>query len=84
MLTHCLRWIKSFSSYHASLPNNAPSPGHRSHPFKALGQATVAWGETAALTSTTKPRAPDGPRLAIASFGNKGSASKRGCRSYEA
>ena len=83
MLTHCLLLIKSSSSYHASLPSSAPLPGHLSRPFKALGQATAAWAETAASTSTMKPRGPDGPRLAIASFGNKGSAS-RGSGSYDA
>ena len=79
MLTHFLLLIRSSSSYRASLPNSAPLPGHLSPPFKAGGQATVAWVETAASTSTMEPREPDGPRPAIASFANR-----RGCMSYEA
>jgi hypothetical protein len=84
MLTHCLLLISSSSSYHASLPSSAPLPGLLSRPFKALGQATVAWVEVAALTSTMEPRGPDGPRPVIASFANKRGANRKGGRSYEA
>jgi hypothetical protein len=84
MLTHRLLLIRSSSSYHASLPNSAPLPGHLSRPFEALGQATVVWGETAASTSTMEPRVPDGPRPAIASFANRRLANRRGRESYEA
>ena len=60
MLTYCLPM------------NSDPSPGLPSRPSRAPAQVTAAWVETVVLTSTAKPRVPDGRKPVIVGTGSSG------------
>jgi hypothetical protein len=50
--------------------NSDPSPGLPSRPSRAPAQVTAAWVETVVLTSTAKPRVPDGRKRVIVGTGS--------------
>jgi hypothetical protein len=64
MITKYLQWMKSSSSWPASLRSSVLSPGLPSRRLQAWDPPTAAWGETVVLTSTTRPRALAGSVLA--------------------